>query len=236
MFSGLRSVLSRTGPRSALLAAAACAFAAGAWAALDPSRAGLSLLLVAAGLIVAGAVWLEAGPGSAKEVAIVATLGGVAAAGRVLFAAIPGVQPVTVIAVASGSALGLRAGIGVGATAAIASNFFLGQGVWTPWQMLAWGACGAAGALLAPLLRRRLPFAVVCCLLGFAFSGLMDVWEWFSFYPHTWQALTFQMARGFPFDVAHAAGNLVLGLAVGPELRRVIDRYGRRLRTNVVWT
>ena len=77
-----------------------------------------------------------------------ATLGGVAAAGRVLFAAVPGVQPVTVIAVASGSALGLRAGIGVGATAALASNFFLGQGAWTPWQMLAWGACGAAGALL----------------------------------------------------------------------------------------
>ena len=40
--------------------------------------------------------------------------------------------------------------------------------------MLAWGACGAAGALLAPLLMRRLPFALVCFVLGFAFSGLMD--------------------------------------------------------------
>ncbi len=223
-------------PRGILVVAAACAFGAGAWAALDPSRAGLSLLLVAGALIVAGAAWVEAGPGSAKEVAIVATLGGVAAAGRVLFAAIPGVQPVTVIAVASGSALGMRAGIGVGATAALASNYFLGQGVWTPWQMLAWGGCGAAGAALAPLLQRRLPFAVVCCILGFAFSGLMDLWEWFSFYPHTWQALTVQMARGFPFDVAHAAGNLVLGLIAGPELRRVIDRYGRHLRTDVIWT
>jgi energy-coupling factor transport system substrate-specific component len=216
--------------------AALCAFGAGAWAALDPSRAGVSLLLVAAALIVAGAAWLETSPGTAKEVAIVATLGGVAAAGRVLFAAVPGVQPVTVIAVASGSALGLRAGIGVGATAALASNFFLGQGVWTPWQMLAWGACGAAGALLSPLLQRRLPFAIVCCILGFAFSGLMDVWQWFTFYPHTWQAFTVQMGRGLPFDVAHAAGNLVIGFAIGPELQRVLNRYGRRTRTEVAWT
>ena len=44
------------------------------------------------------------------------------------------------------------------------------------------------------------------------------------------------MARGLPFDVAHAAGNLVIGFAIGPELQRVLDRYGRRTRTEVAWT
>jgi len=34
---------------------------------------------------------------------------------------------------------------------------------------------------------------------------------------------------------AQETKTLVLALAVGPELRRVIDRYGRRLRTDVVW-
>ena len=72
-------------------------------------------------------------------------------------------------------------------------------------------------------------------VLGFAFSGLMDVWEWYSFYPHTWAALTFQLGRGVWFDAAHAAGNLVLALVAGPELRRLLERYGRRLRTEVVW-
>jgi energy-coupling factor transport system substrate-specific component len=218
-----------------LTAAAAGAFAAGAWAALDPGRAGLALLLAAAALVVGAAALLETGAGSAKEVAIVATLGGVAAAGRILFAAIPGVQPVTVITVAAGASFGLPVGVGVGATAALASNFLLGQGVWTPWQMLAWAGCGAVGALAAPLLRRRLPFALVCCVLGFAFSFLMDVWLWLSFYPHTWQAFVAVVARGIPFDLAHAAGNLVLGLAVGPELRRLLERYGRRIRTEVRW-
>jgi hypothetical protein len=27
----------------------------------------------------------------------------------------------------------------------------------------------------------------------------------------------------------------VIALAVGPELRRLLDRYGRRLHTEVVW-
>jgi hypothetical protein len=63
----------------------------------------------------------------------------------------------------------------------------------------------------------------------------MDVWEWYSFYPHTWQALTVQMSRGFPFSMAHAIGNVIIALAIGPELRRVIERYERRARTEVVW-
>ena len=222
--------------RTVAVVAAASAFATALWTALDPDRAGLTLLLVGIAAIVAGAAWLESGPGSAKEVALVATLGAVAAAGRVLFAAIPGVQPVTVIAVAAGSALGLRAGAAVGAVAALASNFYLGQGTWTPWQMLAWGLCGAAGAVAAPLIRRRVPFAVACFVLGFLFSAFMDVWEWFSFYPHTWPAFAAVAVRGLPFDLAHGVGNVVIALAVGPELRRVLDRYGRRLRTEIVWS
>src|SRR5205823_6330426 len=164
-----------------------------------------------------------------------ATLAAAAAAGRVLFAAVPGVQPVTVIAVAAGAALGARAGFGVGALAALVSNFFLGQGPWTPWQMLAWGGCGVVGAVAAPLVRRRVPFALLCFVLGFAFSGLMDVWEWYSFYPHTWAALTVQLGRGFWFDAAHAIGNVVMALVVGPELRRLLERYGKRLHAEIVW-
>jgi energy-coupling factor transport system substrate-specific component len=218
-----------------VLAAAAVAFAAGAWTALSPGHSGLSLLLVAAALVAAGFAWLESGPGSASELALVGAIGGLAAAGRVLLAAVPGVQPVTVMVVATGAALGARAGIAAGAIAALVSNFFLGQGPWTPWQMLGWGACGAAGALARRLIRRRVPFAAFCFVLGFGFSAMMDLWEWYSFYPHTWVALTALVGRGIPFDMAHAIGNLVIALAAGPELRRVLDRYGRRLRTEVLW-
>ena len=164
-----------------------------------------------------------------------ATLGATAAAGRVLFAAIPGVQPVTVIAVVAGAALGARAGVAVGALAAFVSNFFLGQGAWTPWQMLAWGAaarrrarsrrCSAGGSPLARhLLRARLRVQRVHGRLGVA-----------RFYPHTWQTFAARTCARPPFDLAHAIGNVVLALAVGPELRRLLDRYGAAPEAEVVW-
>jgi energy-coupling factor transport system substrate-specific component len=222
-------------PRSALLACAAVAFAAAVWTALSPQDAALSLLLVALALVLSGFVWLEAGTGSAKEVALVAVLGGAAAAGRVLFAAVPGVQPVTVVAVAAGAALGARVGFAVGAVAALVSNFYLGQGVWTPWQMLAWGGCGVVGALAAGLIRNRWAFAALCFALGFAFSSAMDLWYWYSFWPHTWEALTLVYARGVWFSAFHAIGNVVFAVVIGPELRRLLERYGRRLRVEVAW-
>ncbi|MFN2471106.1 MAG: ECF transporter S component [Gaiellaceae bacterium] len=220
--------------RAVAALAAGGAFAAVVWAAASPGRAGLALLLVALALLVAGAAWVEGSPESAREVALVATLAGLAAAGRVLFAAVPGVQPLTVTAVASGAALGARQGAAVGAIGALVSNFFLGQGVWTPWQMLGWGLCGGAGALLRPLLRRRLAFALACCVLGFAFSSFMDLWLWWSFWPHTGAALATVLSAGVWFSAAHAVGNVLIALAAGPELRRLLERYGRRLRTELV--
>ena len=134
---------------------AATALALAAWAALDPARGSLAVLLAAFAVVATGFAWLEGGTISARDLTLVATLGGLAAAGRVLFAPIPGVQPVTVIVAASGVALGPRRGFAVGALAALASNFFLGQGPHTPWQMLAWGGCGLLGGVLRESLAAR---------------------------------------------------------------------------------
>jgi energy-coupling factor transport system substrate-specific component len=204
-------------------------------AALVVQDGALATALGAGALVVAGIAWFESGTDSTRELAVIATLGAAAAAGRVLFAAVPGVQPVTVIAIVAGAALGVRAGVATGALAAFVSNLFLGQGIWTPQQMLGWGACGAVGALLAPVVRNRWALAAVAAVLGFAFSVSMDVWLWYGFSPHTYAALAAVVGRGLWFDVSHAAGNVVIALAAGPELRRMLDRYGARLRTVVVW-
>jgi energy-coupling factor transport system substrate-specific component len=215
--------------------AAAGVLAGAAWAALDPARGAIALLLAGLAVLAAGAAWLEASPASARDLTLVATLGGLAAAGRVLFAPVPGVQPVTVIVAASGVALGPKRGFAVGALAAIASNFFLGQGPHTPWQMLAWGGCGLLAGVCRRFLERRVPFAVFCCALGFAYGAVLDLWHWYGFFPHTWAALALVVGAGMSFNVAHALGNLVLAFVAGPELRRVLGRYERRLRTEVVW-
>src|SRR5471030_620836 len=195
----------------------------------------LATLLGGAALVTGGLAWFESGPDSTRELTLVATLGAAAAAGRVLFAAVPGVQPVTVITIVAGATLGARAGFATGAIADFVSNLFLGQGIWTPQQMLGWGVCGGIGALLAPAMRNRFMLAAVAAVLGFAFSASMDVWLWYGFSPHTFTALAAVLGRGLWFDVSHAAGNVMIALAAGPELRRMLDRYSARLKTVVVW-
>ena len=112
----------------------------------------------------------------------------------------------------AGIALGPRAGAAVGGLAALVSNGFLGQGPWTPWQMLAWGLVGATGGALAPALRRsRLALIVFCALWGLLFDATLNLVDLATFGPSwTWQAFWALEGRGIAFDVAHATGNAVL--------------------------
>jgi energy-coupling factor transport system substrate-specific component len=196
--------------------------------------ASLTVVLVLVIALALGVVALERGRDGAKELALVATLGAVAAAGRVLFSPIPGVQPVTVICIVSGAALGPRAGLAVGPIAGLISNSFLGQGPWTPPQMALWSAAGLTGALLRPVCRRPLGLALVAGAWGMLFGWAMNVWFLASFGPEvSWSAFVLTSGRSVPFDVAHAAGNVVLALVAGPALMRLLDRYARRIRTVV---
>ena len=102
--------------------------------------------------------------------------------------------------------------------------------------MLGWGACGVAGALAPNLLRRRVALAAFCFVLGLAFSAFMDVWTGSRSTTSTRGRRSSAVhARGLPFDLAHAIGNVVIAFVAGPELRRLLDRYRRRLHTEVVW-
>jgi energy-coupling factor transport system substrate-specific component len=223
----VRSWLSYAVSLLVALSALTLGFVSGQWV--------VAAIVLGVALALALGAFVESGPDSAKEVALIATLTGLAVAGRLLVHPFPGVQPMTVIVVASGAAFGLRIGISVGALGALVSNFFLIQGPWTPWQMMLWALCGAVGALTSSLVRRRLVFALLCGLLSFGFSAAMDVAYWWYAYAHTWTGLTVQVTSGFAFTLAHAVGSFVIALAVGPELVRMLERFGRRLHTEIVW-
>lgn len=197
--------------------------------------ASVTVVVVLAALLALGVVALERGGRGGKELALVATLGAVAAAGRVLFSPLPGVQPVTTTCIVAGAALGPRAGLAVGPVAGLISNSFLGQGPWTPPQMALWAAAGLTGALLGPLCRKPLGLALVAGVWGLVFSWSMNVWFLASFGPEvSWASFVLATGRSLPFDIAHAAGNVVLALVIGPALLRLLERYARRIRTEVV--
>jgi energy-coupling factor transport system substrate-specific component len=195
------------------------------------SSADVALALAAA--LAIGLLVVETGPNRSRELALVAALAAAAAGGRVLFAAIPNVQPLTMVVAVTGVTLGARAGLATGATAALASNVFLGQGPWTPWQMAGWGMVGLTAAAGAPLLRNRYALAAFGLAWGFLFDWLMDVWAWTSLGAGA-TSFAALVSTGLWFDVAHAAGNVLLALVAGPTLVRTIDRYARKLHGTFV--
>src|SRR6476620_9195103 len=134
-----------------------------------------SFLIVGA-VILAGFAWYERSRPPSQVVALVAALAALAIAGRVAFAAFPNVKPTTDIVIFAGYALGPAPGFAVGALTALVSNFWFGQGPWTPWQMAAWGLCGLLGALVALGGRNvgRLTLAAICGFAGLGFGVLMN--------------------------------------------------------------
>jgi len=189
-----------------------------------------SFLIVGA-VILAGFAWYERSRPPAQVVALVAALAALAIVGRIAFAAFPNVKPTTDIIVFAGYALGGAPGFAVGALTALVSNFWFGQGPWTPWQMAGWGLCGVLGAALALGTRNagRFVLAAICAFAGIFYGALLN----FSLMATYGGDLTLRHflvleARAIPFEVAHVLGNVVLALVAGPAMVRMLTRFRER--------
>jgi len=166
-----------------------------------------------------------------RELVPIAVLAAAAALGRVIFAALPNIKPTSAIVIVAGMAFGPEAGFMTGATAALASNMFFGQGPYTPWQMFAWGAMGFA----AGLLRNKLSSRPAVCAFGFAwgflFGWIMDIWMLVGFLGEfSLKSALLVFSSSFYFDLTHAVSNVVFLLAIaGPFIKilgRVKIKYG----------
>ncbi|HEY0391224.1 MAG TPA: prenyltransferase/squalene oxidase repeat-containing protein, partial [Solirubrobacterales bacterium] len=191
----------------------------------------LASFLIVGAVLLGGFAWYERSRPPSQVVALVAALAALAIAGRIAFAAFPNVKPTTDIVVFAGYALGPAPGFAVGAFAGLVSNFWFGQGPWTPWQMAGWGLCGLLGAALALGTRNagRLTLAAVCGLAGIAYGVLLN----FSLMATYGGDLSFRHflaleARAIPFDAAHAIGNVAFALLAGPAMVRMLVRFRER--------
>jgi energy-coupling factor transport system substrate-specific component len=187
--------------------------------------------LILAAVLLGGFAWYERSRPPAQVVALVAALAALAIAGRIAFAAFPNVKPTTDIVIFSGFALGAAPGFAVGALAALVSNFWFGQGPWTPWQMAGWGMCGILGAAVGLGWRNagRLALAAVCGFAGIAYGALLN----FSLMASYGGELSLERfgvltARAVPFEAAHVAANVALALVAGPAMVRMLVRFRER--------
>lgn len=195
------------------------------------ATAGLTLLvaLLAVGLVFAS---FEASRPPLRQLMPTAVLAATAAAGRVLFAPIPDVKPVSAIAVIAGATLGRRSGFMVGAVAALVSNFFFGQGSWTPWQMYAWGLVGYLGGVFADrgLMERGGVLYAWGFLSALMYGAILNGYYVLGFVrPLTWPSVLAAYAAGFPLDCVHGVATAAFLAAIwlpwGRSIRRVVRKY-----------
>ncbi len=169
---------------------------------------------------------------SARETVVLAVMTALSVVGRFVFAFLPGFKPVTAITVIAAIWLGPQAGFTVGALSALISNFYFGQGAWTPFQMLAWGVIGLlAGALSRTLKKSRIALCAFGALAGVLFSMLMDIWT------VLWMDGRFVLTRylaalssALPVTAGYAVSNviflLLLAGPIGEKLERIKKKYG----------
>ena len=167
-----------------------------------------------------------------RRMILVAVMTALSVVGRFVFMAIPGFKPITALAVIMAMYLGGEAGFLTGALSALISNFYFGQGPWTPFQMLSWGLLGLlAGFLARPLKRSRVLLSVYGIFAGVAYSFIMDVWTvlWYNggFNPALYVAA---LGTALPYTVAYAVSNVIflnlLARPFGEKLERVRVKYG----------
>lgn len=174
----------------------------------------------------------EKGNANPKDMALIATMASVAGISRIPFAAIMSVQPTTFIVMITGYVFGSQTGFVVGAVAALVSNFFLGQGPWTPWQMFSWGCCGLIAGLLGRFSKEFniIPFSILCGLSGYMFGWFMNIWHWVGFvYPLSYKTFIATYISSFPFDTLHAVGNILFAILFGKSFYMILMRFKRRM-------
>jgi hypothetical protein len=117
----------------------------------------------------------------------------------------------------------------VGAITALVSNFFLGQGPWTPYQMFAWGLVGVTSVYLRRFnlnTKWLIGFGVIW---GYVFGWIMNIWFWASFvYPLTPRTFIVAQLASVWFDTFHAVGNAIFLGLFGMKTIGILERFKKR--------
>ncbi len=170
----------------------------------------------------------------ARELVVIAVMCALAVAARVAIP-IPNFKAIYAIIMIAGIAFGPESGFLVGAVAALASNFFLSQGPYTPWQMMGYGAGGMLAGFLfrkgrmprKPLAMGIVGFLGVLLLVG----PLLDTCT--VFLAPISMNLTSILAiyiSGFPVNVSQGLSTFAVMFLLGnpllEKLERIQVKYG----------
>lgn len=194
----------------------------------------ISLLIILETLIPFCMMFEKRKP-KARELIVISVLCALAVSSRAVFSALPQFKPVAGIVIISGLCFGAETGFLVGAVTGFVSNFFFGQGPWTPWQMFALGAMGFLSGIIFAKGNPKISRTVLC-IFGFfttfiiygGITNLSSVMMWQD--EITWKMIASVYASGLPFDLIHSSGTaFFLWFISSPmieKLERIKVKYG----------
>lgn len=167
-----------------------------------------------------------------RKLILIAVMVAISVIGRFIFAPIPGFKPVTAMVVITAMYFGGEAGFMTGALSAVISNFYFGQGPWTPFQMFSWGIVGFfAGVIADPLKKSKIVLVVYAVVSGVLYSLLMDVWTvlWADGYFNIsrYAAAVISAAQ---FTIIYAVSNVIFLLVFSKPIGKILERIKEKYR------
>ncbi len=171
----------------------------------------------------------------ARELVVIATLAAIAVAGRAAFFMLPQFKPIIAFVIIAGVCFGGESGFLVGAVTGFVSNFFFGQGPWTPWQMFAFGIIGFLAGICFKrgwLGTSKLPLCIfggitALCIFG-PIMNLASALMWSK--SLSWPVVLSYLATGLPFDLVHAIATIfflsIFSQPMIEKLERIKLKYG----------
>lgn len=170
---------------------------------------------------------------SARELALLAVLISIAVASRAVFYLIPQFKPIAAVVIVSAVCLGAERGYIIGAFSAFISNFIFGQGIWTPFQMVALGLVGfVAGLIFKKIKANRWSLSIIGFILAFALYGIIADFSSVLIIGADLNLVSLLAAygAGIPFSLVFGAATFIFlflfGEAFIKKLNRINKKYG----------
>ena len=189
----------------------------------------ISLFIIAGSLAIVFAR-LDKRRTGVRRLTLISVMIALSIVSRFIFAALPAFKPMSAIVILTGVYLGPEAGFLCGALSAFLSNFYFGQGPWTPFQM---AALGIIGFFAAHLFSRKRNIPLLCLyglLSGVFYSCFLDTWTMLWTYGTiNGEGYLAALAAAIPYTILYSVSNVIFILLLDPpfgkRLGRIITKY-----------
>ena len=147
-----------------------------------------------------------------KEISLIGILAAVNIASRIALQAVPNVKPVTSIIILSVMIFGLAFGIKLTLVTTLVSNIYLGMGIWTFFQILAWIVICLLTQMIVDFYKKLnqkpniLVMAIFAFIMGYVFGFIVSLDKFVIGGPSLF--IVYYLA-GLLFDTFHAVGNFL---------------------------